>query len=171
VTDPDVPPGWRHNPSEWRRRLPVLGLTLLGCGIASYLALYQVGVVRAVWEPFFGTGSSELLRHSFVARLLPIPDAALGALAYLLEAGVDLVGGRARWRTAPWAVLLLGLLAAGMGVGNIGLVILQPLLAHTFCTLCLASAVCSLLVAAAVSGEVWAALQHLRAHRRGERGV
>ena len=157
-----IPPGWTHNPSEWPRRLPVLALALAGCGIATYLALYQLGVLADVWEPFFGEGSRLILKESAVARRLPVPDALLGAFAYLLDAGADLLGGRGRWRTMPWAVLLLGVVSGLLGLTALVLVFCQAAVFHAYCTLCLASAGCSLLVAALVVDEVRAALGHLK---------
>ena len=68
---------------------------LLGFVIASYLALYQWGVFSTVWEPFFGAGSRTILNSS-VSHLLPIPDAALGALGYFLDALTAVTGGRAQ---------------------------------------------------------------------------
>lgn len=163
MAGPDVPPGWRHNPSTWARRWPALVLSLTGCGIATYLTLYQVHVLPAVWEPFFGNGSTRILRESSIAHFFdPIPDACLGAFAYFAEAVLDGIGGSERWRTTPWVVLLLGLCGCGLGLtGLLLLVICQPLLYHAFCTLCLASAACSLLIAASVADEVWATLKHI----------
>jgi uncharacterized membrane protein len=162
VTAVDSPPGWSFNPSQWPRRLPVFVLALIGLGIATYLTLFQVGVFSEVWEPFFGNGSRLLLKQSSIAHLLPIPDAALGAAAYLLDAILDFAGGRSRWRTAPWLVPLFGALALLLGITGILLVILQPTLFGAFCTLCLASAVCSVLTAAAAAPEAIAAIQHLK---------
>jgi uncharacterized membrane protein len=68
-----------------------------------YLALYQWEVLARVWEPFFGEGSRVILTSS-VSHLLPVPDAALGAFGYLLDAVAGLIGGRQRWRTRPWIV-------------------------------------------------------------------
>jgi hypothetical protein len=31
----DLPPGWEYNPASWSQRLPIIGLALLGFGIAS----------------------------------------------------------------------------------------------------------------------------------------
>ena len=94
MTEQDSPPGWRSNPSAWPRRLPAFVLALIGLGIASYLAFFQVGVFAEVWEPFFGNGSRLLLKQSSIAHLLPIPDAALGAFAYLVDAILDFSGMR-----------------------------------------------------------------------------
>lgn len=52
-----TPPGWSYDPSSWSERLPLIGLALVGFGIAGYLALVQLGVFGRAWEPFFGAGS------------------------------------------------------------------------------------------------------------------
>jgi uncharacterized membrane protein len=162
-----LPPGWQMNPSAWHERLPLAGLALCGGIIATYLTLYQLGLFPTVWEPFFGNGSRAIL-HSSVARLLPIPDAALGALAYLFEAGFGLLGGHARWRTTPWCVLIYGALVGMLGLGSVVLVILQPVAFGAWCTLCLASAAISIGLLGPALREPLAALQHLR--RASERG-
>lgn len=150
------------DPSAWRSRLPVVLLSLVGCGIATYLALYQVHIVAHVWEPFFGEGSRLILRESAIAQRLPVPDAALGALAYLLEAVAECVGGAGRWRTWPRAVFATGAVAAGLGLTALVLVACQVFWFGAYCTLCLASAACSLMIAALVAPEVWAAIKHSR---------
>lgn len=156
-----MPPGWGANPSEWSQRLPIVGLALVGVAIAGYLSLFQFGVIETVWEPFFGDGSREILTSS-VSRVLPIPDAALGAFGYLLDAVTGLIGGRGRWRRMPWVVVLFGLAVGPLGAVSILLVVLQPVLFQTFCTLCLASAVVSVLMIGPALDEVLASLQHLK---------
>lgn len=162
-----IPPGWRQNPSAWRERLPLVGLAILGCAVATYLTLYQVGLFQTVWEPFFGDGSRTIL-NSAVARFLPVPDASLGALAYVLEAGCGVLGGTARWRTAPWLVLAYGALVGLLGLGSVVLVILQPIAFGAWCALCLVSAAISIGLLGPALREPLAALQHLR--RVFERG-
>ena len=162
----DIPPGWSHNPSAWSKRLPVLALALTGCGIATYLGLYQLNVVPVVWEPFFRGGSHRILKESSIAHLLPFPDAILGAVVYLLDATAGAIGGSTRWRTMPWIVLLLGVLAGGLAVSGVLLAIFQRLLFHAYCTLCLASAACSILMVGWVMAEVLAAVQFLKRERK-----
>jgi hypothetical protein len=164
------PQGWTSNPSSWRQRLPIVLLATVGFLIAAYLAAFQLGLVQAVWEPFFGDGSRRILT-SGVSRVLPIPDAALGALGYLLDAVTGLIGGRARWRTMPWIVVLFGIAIGPLGAVSIGLVILQPVLFDSFCTLCLASAVISVLMIGPALDEVLASLQHLRREAAAGRSV
>ena len=82
--------------------MPVIVLAVVGCGVASYLTLYQLRLTSSVWDPWFGPASSEAVLN--LAR--PIPDALLGAVAYVLEAILTAVGGQERWRTNPRLVLL-----------------------------------------------------------------
>jgi uncharacterized membrane protein len=165
--DRDPPPGWSYNPSSWSERLPIVGLALIGFIIANYLALYQLRVFTNVWEPFFGDGSRTILNSS-VSRILPIPDAALGAFGYLLDAITGIIGGRARWRKMPWIVVIFGLAVGPLGIISVLLVILQPVLFDAWCTLCLASALISVLMIGPAADEVLASLQYLkRQHLQG----
>jgi uncharacterized membrane protein len=150
------------NPSAWSHRLPVLLLALLGCALATYLTLYQWHVTASVWDPVFGPRSSEAVLTSAISRFLPLPDATLGALAYVVEAVVTALGGEDRWRTSPWLVVLFGLVLAGLALTSLGLVLTQILLVHALCTLCLCSAAISFVNAWLGRDEVFATLQWLR---------
>jgi uncharacterized membrane protein len=155
------PPGWSSNPSAWGERLPIVALAGLGVLIAGYMALFQFGVITSVWEPFFGEGSRKILTSS-VSRVLPIPDAALGTLGYLADAVTGVIGGRERWRRMPWIVVLFGIAVGPLGAVSVLLVVLQPVLIGTFCTLCLVSALISVLMIGPALDELLASLQHLR---------
>ena len=157
-----MPPGWDYNPSAWMQRIPIVVLALVGTAIAGYLMLFQVGVLDSVWEPFFGDGSERILT-SWVSKLLhPIPDAGLGAFSYLLDAVAGVIGGRRRWQTMPWMVVLFGIAVGPLGVVSVTLVILQPVLFDTWCTLCLASGVVSVWMIGPAMDEILASLQHLK---------
>jgi hypothetical protein len=121
-------------------------------------------MVKQVWEPWFGAGSQTVL-NSFLSHLLPIPDAAVGAFAYLLDAVTGAIGGQARWRTMPWMVILFGVAVGPLGLVSIFLVISQPVLLHAWCTLCLFSALISLIMIGPAMDEVLASLQYLRRSR------
>lgn len=156
-----VPPGWDYNPSTWPQRLPIVGLALVGFGIATYLALYQLDLIRSVWEPFFGDGSLTIL-NSKVSNVLPIPDAALGAFGYLLDAVTGAIGSTKRWRTKPWIVIIFGLAVGPLGVVSVMLVVFQPVLFDSFCTLCLASAVISVAMIGPAMDEMLASCQYIK---------
>ena len=133
-----VPQGWDENPTAWPKRVRLILLALLGLCVASYLTLYQLGVFGGVWDPFFPDGSAKVL-----GLMAPLPDAALGAAAYLAEIVLSLLGGEDRWRSAPWTVLALGFVIACGAAVSVALVIVQPVVVGAWCTLCLASAAVS----------------------------
>ena len=160
-----TPSGWDYNPSGWSQRVPIVVVAVAGTAVASYLAAFQLGWIGEVWEPFFGNGSRVILT-SGVSRILPVPDAALGAFGYAVDAVTGVVGGRSRWRTMPWMVILFGVAVGPLGAVSVLLVILQPVLFNSWCTLCLISAVISVVMIGPSMDEVLASLQHLRQQRR-----
>jgi hypothetical protein len=142
-------------------------LAVCGFFVAPYLALYQWRVITAVWEPFFGNGSRTILDSS-VSRILPISDAALGAMGYLGDAVTGVIGGRDRWRRMPWIVILFGIAVGPLGAISVLLVILQPVLYDSWCTLCLLSAGISVVMIPPAMDELLASMQSLKQqHDRG----
>ena len=156
-----APPGWTYNPSSWGERLWLVAIALLGGVLSGYLASYQWGLVPSVWEPWFGIGSEQVL-HSELSRILPIPDAALGTLAFILDAIAGAIGGTKRWKTMPWMVVLFGLAVGPLGVVSVLLVIAQAVWLQAWCTLCLASALISVIMIGPAMDEVLASLQFLK---------
>jgi uncharacterized membrane protein len=164
--DPDaaVPP-WRYNPSAWSQRLPICALAAVAFGIATYMALYQWGLVDGVWDPFFGKGSERVLDSQLSHRMrgwIGLPDAALGALAYLGDLIYGLAGSTRRWQYRPWMVLLFGVDVIPLGVVSAVLVVLQGTVVGSWCTLCLVTAVISLVLVVMAHDEVWSCLLYLR---------
>lgn len=151
-----IPPGWDENPTAWPKRVRLIVLAFVGLCVASYLTLYQLGVLAHVWDPFFGSGSRAVL-----GLLEPLPDAALGVVAYLTEIVLSLIGGEDRWRSAPWTVLALGVVILCGAVVSVVLVIVQAVVVGAWCTLCLTSALVSFLIFGLGVKEPLAALQHL----------
>lgn len=161
VKEAHIPPGWDYNPASWPQRIPIAVLGFVGFAIATYLALYQVRVVGQVWEPFFGNGSITIL-NSEISHLLPVPDAALGAFGYLLDVVAAVIGGVRRWRSMPWMVVLFGIAVGPLGFVSVMLVVFQPVLFDAWCTLCLASAVISVVMIGPAMDEMLASLQYLK---------
>jgi uncharacterized membrane protein len=156
-----VPPGWDYNPSSWSQRWPLITIAFIGFQIALYLGFYQLGMMASVWDPFFGSGSEKVL-NSEVSRALPVPDALLGAFSYLLDAVTGIIGGKSRWRSKPWIVILFGIATGPLGIISIVLVILQPVLVGAWCTLCLVNAFISIVMISPAMDEVLASLQYLQ---------
>ncbi|HEX21747.1 MAG TPA: vitamin K epoxide reductase family protein, partial [Actinobacteria bacterium] len=142
---PDIPPGWNYTPSSWLQRLPIAVLALFGFFIARYMAAYQLGYINNAWDPFFGSGTMTIITSN-ASKAWPIADAGLGAVVYLFELFMTLMGGKQRWRTMPWMALGLGLLILPLGIVSIVFIIIQPIVIGTWCTLCLVTALAMLIM-------------------------
>src|SRR5687768_16180008 len=162
---PDTPPGWSYNPSDWIQRGPIIAMAFVGFFLSRYLAAYQLGHIPWPWDPFFGDGTRRVL-ESEVSKAWPISDAGLGALSYMLEALSGFMGGRNRWRTMPWMVVMFGVLVVPLGIVSIVLVMLQPIAVGAWCTLCLITAAAMLIMIAPAIDEVVAMCQFLAGARR-----
>jgi uncharacterized membrane protein len=148
---PDIPPGWTYCPSTWAQRLPMIVMGAVGLLIARYLAAYQMGHIESVWDPFFGglspgRNGTETIITSDVSKAWPIPDAGVGAVAYMLEVLMGAMGDKRRWRTMPWMVTFFGILVVPLGVVSIYFIIIQPIVIGTWCTLCLLAALAMLIM-------------------------
>ena len=105
-------PPWDYNPSSWRQRIPICILAGAGFMIASYLALYQWRLIGDVWDPAFGAQSRTVLDSEvshWMKSWFHVPDAALGAIAYLGDAVFGLAGSTRRWQFRPWMVIIFGI--------------------------------------------------------------
>ncbi len=153
-----VPPGWSHNPTSPSRRGLLAALAAAGLLVSIYLTLYQWDAWGDVWDPFFDS-------RKVLDLTEPVPDALAGVLAYGGELVLLALGGRDRWRSLPWACLALGAMLAAGAVISIGLIVVQPTVAGSWCTLCLVSAALSLGLFALGAEEAVAALQHVRRAR------
>lgn len=162
-----IPPGWNYNPAAWSQRLPIVGLALVGFSISVYLTLYQLKLINTVWDPFFGDGSAKIL-NSGISKILPVPDAALGAFGYLLDAVAGIIGGIRRWRTMPWIVVVFGLAVGPLGLVSVLLVVLQPVMFSAWCTLCLVSAFISVIMIGPTMDEMLASLQYLKRVKKSD---
>ncbi len=130
------------------RRLASAVLACFGGLISTYLATYQYGGLSHVWEPLFGDGSERILNSGLLeplsrALVIPLRDAALGAIGYGIEAVLALAGLRRGSLRLDWSDKAYVALVALMGTGSLALVLLQATVFHAWCTLCLTSAAIS----------------------------
>ena len=161
----NLPAGWDYNPSSWRQRLPLIVIALAGFLIALYLGLYQLKVFPTVWEPFFGNGSEKVLNSS-ISKALPVPDGILGAFGYLLDVVTGIVGKTNRWKSKPWIVILFGIAIGPLGLVSVMLIIFQPVLVGAWCTLCIVTAIISVVMISPAMDELLASLQYLKGVKR-----
>lgn len=166
----EIPPAWSYNPSTWQQRLPLVLVGFLGFCIAMYLAFYQMHIISSVWDPFFGDGTEKVLT-SKLSQKFPIPDALLGAFGYLLDVVSGIIGSTDRWKTKPWIVIIFGIAVGPLGLVSILLVISQPVIVGHWCTLCLCSAVISVVMISPAMDEFLASLQYLQRVKRRQLSV
>jgi hypothetical protein len=165
-----TPEPWDYNPSDWPNRVRVAALALLAGGIAAYMGLYQWRIIGDVWDPLFGAGSRTVLdsaESDDMRRFIGIPDAVLGAVAYLSEVLFALAGSTRRWQYRPWLVMLFGIDVIPLGLVSVILVIIQGISIGAWCFLCLVTAVISLVLIALAYDEVWSSMLYL--HRVWQR--
>lgn len=157
----ETPPGSNYNPSAWSHRLRLIFVALTGFVIAAYLSLYQFKIIHDVLEPFFGNGSKEVL-HSFISKMLPVPDALIGVFSYFIDIIACLIGDETRWKTKPWITIALGLAAIMFALVSITLIAIQAAVIHAYCTLCICSALISLIFVWPATAEFRATIKFLK---------
>ena len=162
----DAPaPPWDYNPSAWSQRIPICVLAMVGFMISAYMALYQWRLVDGVWDPIFGDQTQKVLDSDvshLMQRWIGIPDAALGAVAYLGDAVFGLAGSTQRWRHRPWLVVLFGIDVIPLGGVSAILVVIQATVLGQWCFLCLVTAAISLVLVYWAYDEVWSSITYLR---------
>jgi hypothetical protein len=159
-----VAPPWNYNPSAWSQRIPLCLFAAVAFLISSYMALYQWRLIDNVWDPIFGEQTRRVLDSDVSGRMqgwFHVPDAALGAIAYLGDLVFGLAGSTRRWQYRPWLVVLFGLDVIPLGVVSAVLVVLQGTVVGSWCFLCLVTAAISLILILFAYDEVWSSLLYL----------
>ncbi|MCZ4263053.1 vitamin K epoxide reductase family protein, partial [Limimaricola sp. G21655-S1] len=161
----DIPPGWTYCPSTYVQRLPIIALGVVGFLLSRILSAYQLGHVDGIWEPFFSSPSalngSEYIVTSDVSKAWPVADGGLGAMSYMFEILMGVMGSRKRWRTMPWMVALFGIVVGPLGIVSIYFIIIQPITIGTYCTICLLAAAAMLIMIPFSLDEVVAMIQFM----------
>jgi uncharacterized membrane protein len=158
-------PPWELNPSAWRVRIKICILAAIALMIAIYMGLYQWRLVPGVWDPVFGAGSEEVLDSDVAHTLyawIGIPDALLGAIAYLGDIIFAIAGSTRRWQYRPWLVLLFGIFVIPVGLVGAILIATQAFVVGAWCFPCLITAVISILLIFFAYREVWSTILFLK---------
>ena len=166
----DAPsPPFSYNASAWRQRILICIGASLGCIIATYMGLYQWGLIDSVWDPVFGDQSEKVLRSETslaMERWVLLPDAILGAIAYLGDAIYGLAGSTRRWQLRPWMTLLFGLDVIPLGAVSAVLVFMQGAVVGYWCFLCIVTAIISAFLDYNAYDQVCACIRYLYFVRR-----
>ncbi|UJR83596.1 SPW repeat domain-containing protein [Sandaracinus amylolyticus] len=161
-----VPPGWSYDPSSWPQRVVTIVLALAAFLVARSLAAFQLGYDERAWEPFF-VRQTESATDAAASSPWMISDAALAAFVFTFVMLVAFVSGPARWRTAPWVVVLQGVLVIPLGLAHVAITLVHSVTSEGWSTPRLVSAALALVMIALVGDEVIAAFQHLARVRAG----
>lgn len=159
-----IPRPWSYNPSSYVQRITIALIALPAVFISLYLSFYQWGFIDTVWDPFFGEQSQFVLDSNVSEKMrewLVIPDAFLGFLAYLGDVIFAFAGSQRRWQYRPWLVLIFGFDVIPLGIVSAVLVLLQAFVLGEWCTLCIVTAVISLILVVLAVDEVWSTLIYL----------
>ena len=164
-SDPNAAPEpWDYNPSSWNQRMKVAIWGTVAMLIATYMGLYQWRIIPSAWDPVFGESTQRVLDSDVshrMGRLFRVPDAVLGAFAYLGDVIFALAGSTRRWQDRPWLVVLFGIDVIPLGIVSAVLVVLQGTVVGSWCFLCLVTAVISLILILYAYDEVWSSVLYL----------
>ena len=162
---------WDYNPSAWTQRIPICLLAFVAALISAHLTAFQWHLIDYVWDPIFGEQSAKVIGSDVAKkmdRFIGIPDAALGAIAYLGDAIFGLAGSTRRWQDRPWLVILFGFDVIPLGIVSVILVLIQTFVLGQWCFLCLVTAAISLVLIYWAYDEVYTSIIYLwRVYRRG----
>ena len=120
------------------RRMNIAALALAGVGLATYLAMYKLGMIGTL---ACTVGQCETVNLSKWATLFGLPVAAWGVGFYLVVFLVALLGTTERFVNEAWVShALLGLTAWGV-VFSGWLTYLELYVIHAVCMFCVISAI------------------------------
>ncbi len=168
-TDP-----WRYNPSGWKQRVPIALIALIAFLISVYMGLFQWGLIGSVWDPVFGEATQKVLDSDVsksMEKYIIIPDAILGAVAYLGDILLALAGSTRRWQYRPWMVVIFGIDVIPLGIVSAVLVMMQAFVVGHWCFLCLITAAISLVLIYFAYDEVWSSLKYLHRIRKRDKSA
>lgn len=120
------------------RRMIIAALALGGVGLATYLAMYKLGMIGTL---ACTVGSCETVNLSRWATFLGIPVAVWGLGFYVVLFLVALLGTTNRFAEEPWiSHALLGLTVWGV-LFSAWLTYLELYVIHAVCMFCVISAI------------------------------
>lgn len=119
-----------------KRRVVAL-LALVGCFVASYLALYKLGYIGQL---SCAIGSCERVNTSRWAVFLGAPVALWGVAFYLAVFAVAVIGSLPRYSDEPGVSVLLTSVSLAGVLFTAYLTSLELFVIHAFCVWCVVSA-------------------------------
>lgn len=161
-----VPKPWQYNPSKWSQRIRICCVASIAVFFATYMGLYQLGLIDHIWDPVFGEQTQKVLDSDVSQKMYKwfrVPDSIMGAVAYLGDVIFALAGSTRRWQDRPWLVILFGIDVIPLGVVSAILVFMQGTVVGFWCFPCLITAVISIILVFLAYDEIWTCILYLHA--------
>jgi uncharacterized membrane protein len=125
---------------DLRRRRAIIGLSLVGLGIAAAATLLQTGMVRHLPDPPVGNFDADKVITSDEAYQFGIPDAAIALTGLAANVPLAAWGGSDRAREQPVVPLLAAGKAAVEAAAAAWYFYQMPTKLKTWCGYCIAGA-------------------------------
>lgn len=138
-----------YEPSRLSQRIVICLVAAVAVVITIYMSLYQLGLIDHVWDPVFGDQTQKVLNSDLshtMKNYLRIPDALMGALAYLGDIIFAIAGSSRRWQEHPWMVLLFGINVIPLGIVSAVLIFMQGAVVGFWCFPCFITAIISVVL-------------------------
>ena len=128
------------NTEDLRRRRKIIGLSILGLGIAAAASLLQTGVIKHLPDPPLGNFDADKVMTSDEAYQFGIPDAAIALTGFAANVPLAAWGSSERTREQP-IVPLIASGKAALEAAAAGWYFYQmPTKLKTWCGYCIVSA-------------------------------
>jgi uncharacterized membrane protein len=125
---------------ELRRRRMIIGLSIVGIGLAATASLLQTGVVRHLPDPPVGNFDADKVMKSEPAYQFGVPDATIALTGLAANVPLAAWGGSERAKDQPLVPLIATGKAAVEAAAGAWYFYQMPTKLKTWCGYCVASA-------------------------------
>src|SRR5215203_3323468 len=125
---------------ELRRRRMIIGLSLVGIGLAATASLLQTGIVRHLPDPQVGNFDADKVMKSGPAYQFGVPDATIALTGLAANVPLAAWGGSERVKNQPMLPLIAAGKAAAEAAAGAWYFYQMPTRLKTWCGYCVASA-------------------------------
>ncbi len=151
-----------HDSSDLRRRRAIIGLSLVGLGVAAAASMLQTGVVRHLPDPPVGNFDADKVIKSDPAYQFGIPDATIALAALAANVPLAAWGGRDRAKDLPVVPLVAAGKAAAEAAAAAWYFYQMPTKLKAWCAYCIVGAGVYTAIFALTLPEAKKAFDHMR---------
>jgi uncharacterized membrane protein len=128
------------NTDDLRRRRTIIGLSMVGLGIAAAASLLQTGVIKHLPDPPVGNFNADRVMTSDPAYQFGVPDAAIALTGFAANVPLAAWGGSERTTEQPIVPLIATGKAAVEAAAAAWYFYQMPVKLKTWCGYCIVSA-------------------------------